>query len=152
MQTILLPENYSYSSIFSFLLPPCSYFFSLVTCFLFLFFPRLATPFSLLLASSSNFLSLFYITLPFLLPLFCFLFFPFLIICISLLVYFFTVSVLSAEFLPFRFIFSHTFGFSAFYSIPVLFHHPHTHTHTVPRTDFNFYIKVFPILTTLFAE
>jgi hypothetical protein len=40
------PDNYSYSSMFSFLLPPCSYFFFFVTYFLFLFFPHLATSLS----------------------------------------------------------------------------------------------------------
>jgi hypothetical protein len=152
LQTVSLPDNYSYSSIFSFLLPPCSYVFFFVTCFLFLFFPRLATPFSLLLASSSNFLSLFYITLPFLLPPFSFLFFlsstfAFRYLCIFLLSLFYLLN-------SFPFVSSLrillVFLLSAAYLCSSI-SRTHTHTH-IPRTDVNFCIKVLPILKTLFAE
>jgi hypothetical protein len=150
-RTFCYVENNSYSSIFSFLLPPCFYFFFFVTCFQFLFFPHLATSLSLFLASSSSIFFRYFV----LHSLFFFLHFPFSFflsssftfryLCISLLSLFYLLS-------SFHFV-------SSLRILLVFCFLPRTcalpsaaHTHTQYLEPMLISVTVFPILTKLFAE
>lgn len=117
----------------SFMLPPCSYYWLLPLLFFFVILYYIPA------SSSSIFLSYF-----------CF---PFLIICISLLsVSFFTVSVLSAHFIPLYLFSFHLYVYFCFFCFLTHACDVPSAAHTVPCIDIKFCFTVFPILTGLFAE